>query len=398
MNNVSSGALSFDFSYLPQTQLLASAGNLLSDGEHTFSWDAENRLHAVTPANATNGSLKVVNWYDHRHRRVTKEVFELSGYTPPYGEPPVPGDPGEWGLLRTHNFFYDGWNLVRETVAHTNGSVDRIEYVWGLDLSGTLQGAGGVGGLLFEKRNGQIYIPLYDANGNVTAYVDANGTVRGHFEYDVFGKVIAQTGDMADAFCFRFSTKYFDAETGLYYYGYRFYSPELGRWINRDPIGENGGLKLYGFVGNDPINRWDYLGLKQTIIKSCNVSIYVGHNYAVPQTSIENEPCSAGKVISCGGYTSWDPATPDTEIPGLPPQNKGKSSISVNEAIDQTQKAFLAGVEYARETICKSDTCCCKKVTVKIICNFGADIPLRLLFGKFGHGLCNKTETVKCGR
>jgi hypothetical protein len=45
------------------------------------------------------------------------------------------------------------------------------------------------------------------------------------------------------------------------YYNYRYYSPELGRWINRDPIEESGGLNVYGFVGNDGINRWDYLGM-----------------------------------------------------------------------------------------------------------------------------------------
>jgi RHS repeat-associated protein len=66
---------------------------------------------------------------------------------------------------------------------------------------------------------------------------------------------------MADQFPFRFSTKQFDAETGFYYYGYRFYSPELGRWLSRDPVEEQGGLNLYGFVGNDPVDRWDMLGL-----------------------------------------------------------------------------------------------------------------------------------------
>ncbi len=50
--------------------------------------------------------------------------------------------------------------------------------------------------------------------------------------------------------------------SGMFYYGYRYYSPGMGRWLNRDPIGERGGLNLYGFVGNDPVNRWDYLGLE----------------------------------------------------------------------------------------------------------------------------------------
>ena len=60
---------------------------------------------------------------------------------------------------------------------------------------------------------------------------------------------------------FRFSTKYLDHETGLYYYGLRYYNSTTGRFINRDPIGEAGGQNLYGFVQNDPINNWDYLGL-----------------------------------------------------------------------------------------------------------------------------------------
>jgi RHS repeat-associated protein len=66
---------------------------------------------------------------------------------------------------------------------------------------------------------------------------------------------------MADAFAFRFSTKYFDTETGLYYYGYRFYSPDLHRWQNRDPIQEDGGRNLYGFCGSDGVNRVDPFGL-----------------------------------------------------------------------------------------------------------------------------------------
>jgi len=56
------------------------------------------------------------------------------------------------------------------------------------------------------------------------------------------------TGPMADVFPHRFSTKYYDAETDLYYYGYRYYSPSLGRWISRDPIEEQGGMNLFVFV------------------------------------------------------------------------------------------------------------------------------------------------------
>jgi len=77
---------------------------------------------------------------------------------------------------------------------------------------------------------------------------------------------------MANVFRFRYSTKYYDDETELYYYGRRFYDPVLGRWINRDPIEEDGGLNLYAFCKNDPINKYDYLGLLEqfTLKLNCN--------------------------------------------------------------------------------------------------------------------------------
>jgi RHS repeat-associated protein len=61
---------------------------------------------------------------------------------------------------------------------------------------------------------------------------------------------------------FAFSTKYEDTETGLLYYGYRYYGPEMGRWISRDPISERGGINMYGVASNDIINRVDILGLQ----------------------------------------------------------------------------------------------------------------------------------------
>lgn len=83
------------------------------------------------------------------------------------------------------------------------------------------------------------------------------------FEYGAFGELIRATGEKKDAFNFRFSTKYEDTETGLLYYGYRYYNAETGRWLNRDPIEEDGGLNLYGMVGNDALNGIDLLGLRK---------------------------------------------------------------------------------------------------------------------------------------
>jgi RHS repeat-associated protein len=72
---------------------------------------------------------------------------------------------------------------------------------------------------------------------------------------------VIEEGYVYDVGGYRFSTKYLDTETNLYYYGYRYYDSDLGRWLNRDPIEEEGGLNLYGFVENNPVNFVDALGL-----------------------------------------------------------------------------------------------------------------------------------------
>ncbi|MCF7709461.1 MAG: RHS repeat-associated core domain-containing protein [Verrucomicrobia bacterium] len=122
--------------------------------------------------------------------------------------------------------------------------------------------AGGVGGLLGVDDTGQgFHFVAYDGNGNVMVLVDADdGTVSAEYEYGPFGELIRSTGPMSDN-PIRFSTKYHDTETGLVYYGYRYYNPVLGRWLNRDPIGERGGVDVYVYVSNKSPNYIDWSGL-----------------------------------------------------------------------------------------------------------------------------------------
>ena len=165
-------------------------------------------------------------------------------------------------LLRERRYVYDGWHLLAEL----DGSNNLVRsYVWGIDLSGSIGGAGGVGGLLKiidHGVGGSSHYVAYDANGNVVGLVDAtSGAWTAQYEYGPFGELIRATGPMAASNPFRFSTKYTDDESGLLYYGMRYYNPTIGRWISRDPIGEDGGLNLYGFVGNDPISSIDPIGL-----------------------------------------------------------------------------------------------------------------------------------------
>ena len=134
------------------------------------------------------------------------------------------------------------------------------KYTWGLDLSQSLEGAGGIGGLLAVHDETDPNTPLnytyvYDANGNVGQLLDlsagtVNDAITTHYEYDPYGNIIRTTGDYADENPIRFSTKYWDDETGLGYWGYRYYNPGLGRWMNRDPLEEEGGFNIYVYVNN----------------------------------------------------------------------------------------------------------------------------------------------------
>lgn len=134
--------------------------------------------------------------------------------------------------------------------------------MWGQDNSGTLEGAAGVGGLLRIKEAGNSYQVGYDGNGNVIALVNAGtGNSAAYYEYDAFGITLKATGAYAKLNPFRFSTKYTDGETSLVYFGYRYYQPQTGRWLSRDPIGEQGGVNLNVFVSNNPVSFTDTLGL-----------------------------------------------------------------------------------------------------------------------------------------
>lgn len=203
----------------------------------TLAWDAENRMIEVKNSSATTIQQNI---YDAFSRKIATTAG------------------GATTLM-----IYDGWNPIAEytgstpTLTKTN--------LWGLDLSGDMQGAGGVGGLLSTTDHSSSptsHFPLFDGNGNITEYIDSSATVVAHYEYDPFGNATVATGAKANDFTHRFSTKPLDPITGLYYYGYRYYDPNLGRWISRDPIGERGGLNLYGFVNNDGICNIDILGLQ----------------------------------------------------------------------------------------------------------------------------------------
>ncbi|MCU0797651.1 MAG: hypothetical protein MUF31_17150, partial [Akkermansiaceae bacterium] len=163
-----------------------------------FVWDGENRLIEIKDATGANSLAKYT--YDSQSRRIARTVGTTSLVT-----------------------LYDGWNPVIDFTTLDFSTFDlQTVNLWGLDLSGSMQGAGGVGGLLSVTSTAGTYYPTYDGNGNVSEYLDAAGATVAHYEYDAFGNIIFSSGPSASSFRHRFSTKPQDAESGLYYYGYRY--------------------------------------------------------------------------------------------------------------------------------------------------------------------------------
>ena len=226
-------------------------GNLTSDGRWTNRWDAENRLVEMQALSSIpSGAKKDVKFiYDSEGRRISKTVSNWTG--------------SAWALSYDNRFLYDAWNLIAEVTA-TNGATV-CSYIWGVDLSGSLQGAGGVGGLLAVSPAGNgTHFVGFDGNGNVAGLIGGStGTNSAQFEYGPFGETTRTSGNMAAMTLLRFSTKYSDVESDLFHYGFRIHSPTAGRWLARDPLGEKASADLYAFVRNDPNNRFDVDGRRE---------------------------------------------------------------------------------------------------------------------------------------
>ena len=234
-------------------------GNMLSDGRFTYTWNGQNRLikaeEQVCPTNRT--MRKVEYAYDHQGRMVWKVVSRRGA------------EAQSWEAEKKTSYLWEKFNIIAETVA--SDSATNVTYnIWGLDIDGSMQGAGGVGGLLAVVKDSATYIPAWDANGNIMEYVAEDGSIVAHREYDPFGGTVVYTcqsaitnQQSAISFTHWFSTKPWCSVTSLSEYQYRKYSPVLGRWLSRDPIGEEGDLNRYGFVRQDPIDSIDLFGLEK---------------------------------------------------------------------------------------------------------------------------------------
>ena len=234
-------------------------GNMIYDGKEWFYvWNGENRL-----ALASNATFVVRYAYDYSGRVVGKGIEQIGAAVQDFKED------------KNVAYIWDGYNIVAEYIV-TNGIKATTYNVWGVDMSGTFQDAGGVGGLLAVIKGSSSFFPLYDANGNVTEYISFGGDVVAHREYSAFGETTALSGDFGDSFTFGWSTKPWSSHAGLSEYEFRKFSPLFGRWLNRDPLDEVGFgfqlrhsllmhnrniLNLYFIPQNNLVSQTDFLGL-----------------------------------------------------------------------------------------------------------------------------------------
>jgi RHS repeat-associated protein len=222
----------------------------ISSGTWDCSWNAENRLIVMEKA-----EKRLEFAYDYMGRRVEKKTFT--------------GSSGNWTLATHLRFVYDGYLQIEELDGMDSNALLKKRYWTGVE---------GYDRLISETHvsTGNTYYVMTDANKNLTEYLTNAGALAGHYGYSPFGQITQVSGALSDQFDFRFSSEFFEQETGLVYYNYRYYSPEIGRWLGREPLGDiSHSLSIdnsldrksvsafegdYTFTINNAYYYYDYLG------------------------------------------------------------------------------------------------------------------------------------------
>lgn len=331
----------------PEPLLYDADGNMKSDGRWTYYFDAENRLAAMEtrsvlmPSPFPNADARRLEFtYDYLGRRVRKTVrggYNGTSYTT---------------VILDEKFIYEGWNLTSVRDASTMSI--KTSFIWGLDWSGTRQGAGGVGGLLMvvdQTGASSVYLqPAYDGNGNVMGLMSrSTGGIVASYEYDAFGNILRAEGVAAAINPFRFSTKYTDSESGLIYYGLRYYSPSLGRFVCRDPKEEMGGINLYAFIRNNAVNGYDYLGMDGIGFLTCGWSSFTAFQEMFANFEVAAQQRALDAVAAAVQTEGKDRSSQASTIAGTYFYGTSGSSIQSSTSTgNEPTQAAIPGLVYGQ--------------------------------------------------
>ncbi len=187
--------------------------------DKTYLWDAEDRLIAIY---YTGTSLNTQLKYDGLGRCV--EITENNAST----------------VTSVKRFVWCGAERCEERDA--SGNVTRRFFSQGEQIGGT------------------SYYYAFDHLGSVREMTDSTGAIRARYTYDPYGVRTKVSGDLEASA--GYTGHYFHAPSGLHLTRFRVYDAQTGRWLSRDPLREDAGLNMHAYVGNDPINGIDPLGLK----------------------------------------------------------------------------------------------------------------------------------------
>ena len=337
-------------------------GNMTSYNGWTYTWNGENRLIA-----AENSDTRLEFSYDYMGRRIEKKVYS-KGLLTLY----------DWSLEMHRKFVYDGYKLIAEFEVEDDNATLFASYLWqpesvGLDVP-----------LMRIADNTQTYY-IADGNKNIIALKDSSGADVSTYAYTPFGSL--ENPADGDENPFRFSSEYADDETGLVYYNYRYYSPQLGRWTKRDPIEEQGGENLYGFLSNVSVNTYDYLGLYSmekradgtyTIdVEKCEIVLFDGHGSDERFNTFRfNTTCSAAGFTGCYAKQNNEKIPKFGRLPYYP-QDTGEIE-SRSEAKKAQRKLLAAAILKKAQSFCFGSikngkrVGCCKTVNIFVVSNMSS--------------------------
>jgi RHS repeat-associated protein len=259
-------------------------GNTLTDENgNSYQWDALNRLTKITYPSGASSLFA----YDGLSRRVQIVEKNASG-----------------AITSTKNYLWIGQEMAEERDA--SNTVTKRFFPQG------------------EQQAGVNYYYTKDHLGSTREMCSSTGAIVARYSYDPYGRTTLVSG--SNLATFQYTGDFYHATSGLYLTKYRAYDPNTGRWLSRDPVAESGGLNLYRYCGDEPIDFDDPLGLKKCW-KLMLITQYKDKNGDHPRPGHPEDKANGlplGPGDAASGVPGYKPSDFDKKGNLIGPAKKGK--------------------------------------------------------------------------